>query len=90
VRHLPPRPDPPEAPETTRIEEREMMTSPFQYQAPTPEQVRTMEILAGDCEVVYQGLLLSAPPSAERTLAIRKLQECRMWANAAILGITIQ
>lgn len=26
-------------------------------------------------------------PSAERTLAIRKLQEFRMWANVAILGI---
>lgn len=34
--------------------------------------------------VMYSAILDSAPRSAERTLAIRKLQEARMWANAAI------
>jgi hypothetical protein len=33
----------------------------------------------------YEAVLLACPRSAERTLAIRKLQEARMWANAAIV-----
>ena len=33
----------------------------------------------------YQRILATCPRSAERTLAIRKLQEARMWANAAIV-----
>lgn len=34
--------------------------------------------------VLYDTILGHAPPSAERTIAVRKLQEARMWANAAI------
>jgi len=33
---------------------------------------------------LYDTILGHAPSSAERTIAIRKLQEARMWANAAI------
>ena len=33
---------------------------------------------------MYEAMLGVCPRSAERTLAIRKLQEARMWANAAI------
>lgn len=33
---------------------------------------------------MYDVLLDNCPQSAERTLAVRKLQEARMWANAAI------
>lgn len=33
----------------------------------------------------YAALLAVCPRSAERTLAVRKLQEARMWANAAIV-----
>ena len=33
----------------------------------------------------YNALLSVCPRSAERTLAVRKLQEARMWANAAIV-----
>jgi len=34
---------------------------------------------------MYQIILANCPRSAERTLAVRKLQEARMWANAAIV-----
>jgi len=34
---------------------------------------------------MYVNILANCPRSAERTLAIRKLQEARMWANAAIV-----
>lgn len=30
---------------------------------------------------------LHCPDSAERMLALRKLQECRMWANTAIVHV---
>jgi len=33
----------------------------------------------------YLSFLEACPRCAERTLAIRKLQEARMWANAAIV-----
>jgi len=33
---------------------------------------------------LYDTILAHCPESAERTLAIRKLQEARMWANASI------
>jgi len=33
----------------------------------------------------YDVILDACPRSAERTLAIRKLQEARMWANAAVV-----
>lgn len=35
-------------------------------------------------KMVYDVILQDCPQSAERTLAIRKLQEARMWADAAI------
>jgi hypothetical protein len=38
---------------------------------------------------LYDRLVAMVPPSAERQLAIRKLQEARMWTNTAILGIEI-
>ena len=34
--------------------------------------------------IAYDAILGHAPESAERTLAVRKLQEARMWANASI------
>jgi hypothetical protein len=35
-------------------------------------------------KVLYDTILGHCPESAERTLAVRKLQEARMWANASI------
>jgi hypothetical protein len=78
----------PEAAEATRRQEREMM-NPFAYHAPTDDEVSTMLTTAELLTRVYTFLTDALPPSAERTLAIRKLQEARMWANAAVVGITI-
>lgn len=66
------------------------MAHPFIYQAPTVEQRGVMETLTGYFADAYDVILMAVPASAERTLAIRKLQEARMWANAAVLGVTIQ
>lgn len=64
------------------------MSHPFEYQKPTTEQAAKMTVLSTYFRDVYDDLLMVAP-SAERTIAIRKLQEARMWANVAILGITL-
>ena len=58
--------------------------NPMAYVPPTPtmtQQHHRVEIAITDA---YHVLLEACPRSAERTLAIRKLQEARMWANAAI------
>ncbi len=65
------------------------MSHPFTYRQPTPDQVVLMAALSEFMSDVYEEILAVIEPSAERTLAIRKLQESRMWANVAILGITI-
>lgn len=49
-----------------------------------PEVIARYRHLSALCYAVYSAMLNDCPRSAERTLAIRKLQEARMWANAAI------
>lgn len=65
------------------------MPHPFEYQKPTDDQAQTMlnvnELLRRSYDVIVEAV----KPSAERTLAIRKLQEARMWVNVAILGIEL-
>lgn len=65
------------------------MSHPFRYKVPLAEQVQTMAELAEYFSETYEQILHRIDPSAERTLAIRRLQEARMWANASVLGITI-
>lgn len=50
-----------------------------------PAKVRAFQSINQACYEAYCAFLEDAPPSAERTLAIRKLQEARMWANAAVV-----
>lgn len=49
-----------------------------------PETIRHFQAVNGAAHAYYQVLLAHAPRSRERTIAITKLQEARMWANAAI------
>lgn len=63
------------------------MSHPFEYRKPTEEQANLMSDLSAQFAEAYDCLLEVAVASAERTLAIRKLQEARMWANVAILEI---
>jgi hypothetical protein len=79
------------------------MSNPFEYRKPTAEQAEQMAELSKLFEAAYvfmagmdcrsdtlgSSVTHRIRPSAERTLAIRKLQEARMWANVAILGITL-
>ena len=61
------------------------MSDPFQYRQPTAEQVEVMQAIAQQLGALYAFVQVAVPGSAERTLAIRKLQEARMWFNAALV-----
>lgn len=65
--------------------EKPTLRHPFQYQKPTEEQVMAIEAHRSGCEQLYELMLQVVPPCAERTLAIRHLEECSMWANKAIV-----
>lgn len=60
-------------------------SNPFEYHAPTPEQTENIKAVRNELNAAYLVLLSLVPQSAERTLAIRKLEECSMWANKAIV-----
>ena len=58
--------------------------SSFTYHPVSKDQMqRNVEIMSS---AKMLALLIEAhcPPSSERTLALRKLQECVMWANSSI------
>ena len=62
-----------------------MVDNPFQYIKPTDAQVDDMKVISELCSLLWEQMNARIPASAERTLAVRKLQETRMWANAAIV-----
>lgn len=57
----------------------------FEYQAPTEHQVHQIKMVRDCCKELLRLTLEQVPKSAERTLAIRKLEEFSMWANKAIV-----
>lgn len=60
------------------------INSAFTYHAPKEDQTaRYIEIRASASQFAKL-IEHNCPPSSERTLALRKLQECVMWANASI------
>jgi len=58
---------------------------PMAYIDSTGAQVEMHKQVERAISAAYNAILISCPRSAERTLAVRKLQEARMWANAAIV-----
>lgn len=62
-----------------------MKQHPFEYQAPVPEQVEAIKRVRTALKIAYETLLADVPAGAERTLAVRRLEECSMWANKAIV-----
>lgn len=58
---------------------------PFTYHQPTQIQVAEIEAVRNACRDLYEVILDNVPAGAERTLAIRKLEEVSMWANKAIV-----
>jgi hypothetical protein len=60
---------------------------PFEYVKPNEDQVSRMKAINVHFKAAYDELLATAPDSSSHEYAIQALQEARMWANAAILGI---
>lgn len=61
------------------------MPHPFEYVAPTEESVEKIRQVRNAMKHLHDMIVAVIPASAERTLAIRKLEESSMWANKAIV-----
>lgn len=61
--------------------------NPFQLIKPGKELDANFDNLSVVFSQCYEWILQNCPPSAERTIAVRKLQESRMWANASLVFI---
>lgn len=62
----------------------EALQKAFSYHAPTPNQIPRYEHLRSQAKAFATDLLALCPPSRERSLAMTKLEEAVMWANASI------
>lgn len=72
-------------PERAGTSPAEHIDNPMAYiDTQDPEQISHYQEINQAAYNMYQAILEDCPRSAERTLAVRKLQEARMWANAAI------
>lgn len=56
----------------------------FTHHAPKDDQIERYKIVRDAGQMLAFVINKAAPNSAEKTLAIRKVQEAVMWANAAI------
>ncbi len=62
----------------------EQIESAFVYHAPKGDQTARYEQIRSMAKHVAFNLIQHCPDSRERSLALTHLQECIMWANAAI------
>lgn len=51
----------------------------------TDEMLQEIAQVRGGAETAFKAIMLNVPKSAERTLAIRKLEEALFWASKAIV-----
>lgn len=56
----------------------------FTYHAPTPEQLVKYTVLRDGARAYAEVINKNCPDSPDKTVAIRKLRECVMVANASI------
>lgn len=59
----------------------------FTYHAPTEEQIPKLVAVREEAKKFARVIEANVPASADRTAALRKLRECVMTANAAIVTI---
>jgi hypothetical protein len=62
----------------------ETLEHAFVYHKPKPDQPARFGAISEATMAAAKAVLLNAPASRERSLALTALQEARMWANAAI------
>lgn len=56
----------------------------FSYHPPKDDQPSRYVHIRDMAKAVAGEIMMNCPPSRERSLALTKLEECVMWANAAI------
>ncbi len=56
----------------------------FSYHAPTPEQIPKYNTIREGAKVFAQIIMDNTPGSADQTVAIRKIREAVMIANASV------
>lgn len=56
----------------------------FTYHKPNDDQIARYELIRSSAKSLAHVIKGQTPVSAEQTIALRKLQECVMFANAAI------
>ena len=56
----------------------------FSYHAPREDQLPRYETIRLNARIFAEEILTATPHSRERSLALTKIQEAVMWANAAI------
>ena len=56
----------------------------FSYHAPDADKVKAHEFVRGLCRTLAAELDEELPAGREKSLALTKLEEAMMWANAAI------
>jgi len=57
----------------------------FTYHPPKPGDKEKFDCITAAAKYLAQLITVNCPDSAEASLAIRKVQEARMWANASIV-----
>jgi hypothetical protein len=57
----------------------------FTYQAPTPDHVDRLKIIRNEARAFAEKLQRLVPDGREKSVAITKLREVVMWANAGIV-----
>jgi len=63
---------------------RERVDNDFRYHAPTPEQIKVYANVRSGALALALHLIEVCPPTRELYMALTKLEECVMHANAAI------
>ncbi len=69
---------------TPHENEQKRIDNNFTYHAPRPDQLPRYESIRSATKIVAERLLQLCPPGRELSLALTKLEEAVMWANAAI------
>ena len=65
-------------------EDQERLDNNFTYHAPQGDQVERYSIIREEAKDFARTIMRLSPPSRERSLALTKLEEVMMWANAGI------
>ena len=66
------------------IDYKQMIENNFKYHKPKEDQTSRYEEIRQNCKITAKVIDTLCPDSREKSLALTKLEEAVMWANAAI------